>query len=113
MHHAPPTHPTPPTCRDGESHNLSWNCGAEGPTPDPAVNSLRQRQVRRWPPCPALPCICCVFLNFHALRVPVGCSQLLRPPHSLTWVQMRNLMTALLVAHGVPMINMGDEYGHT
>jgi len=32
--------------RDGESNNLSWNCGAEGPTDDPAINALRQRQVR-------------------------------------------------------------------
>jgi hypothetical protein len=24
--------------RDGESHNRSWNCGAEGPTDDPRVN---------------------------------------------------------------------------
>jgi isoamylase len=30
--------------RDGESHNRSWNCGAEGPTDDPAVNELRTRQ---------------------------------------------------------------------
>ncbi|KAL6765555.1 isoamylase [Haematococcus lacustris] len=27
--------------------------------------------------------------------------------------QMRNLCVALLVAHGVPMITMGDEYAHT
>lgn len=26
---------------------------------------------------------------------------------------MRNMAAALLVAHGVPMINMGDEYGHS
>jgi pullulanase/glycogen debranching enzyme len=26
---------------------------------------------------------------------------------------MRNLSVALLMAHGVPMITMGDEYGHT
>jgi glycogen operon protein len=32
--------------RDGESNNLSWNCGAEGPTDDPAINALRQRQTR-------------------------------------------------------------------
>jgi isoamylase len=32
--------------RDGESHNLSWNCGAEGPTDDPAVLALRARQMR-------------------------------------------------------------------
>ncbi|MPY92392.1 MAG: glycogen debranching protein GlgX [Acidimicrobiia bacterium] len=32
--------------RDGESHNRSWNCGVEGPTEDPEVVSLRQRQQR-------------------------------------------------------------------
>jgi isoamylase len=32
--------------RDGESHNRSWNCGAEGPSADPAVRSLRLRQQR-------------------------------------------------------------------
>jgi glycogen operon protein len=34
--------------RDGESHNLSWNCGAEGPTDDAAVNALRARQKRNF-----------------------------------------------------------------
>jgi isoamylase len=32
--------------RDGHSHNLSWNCGAEGPTDDPEVNAVRERQIR-------------------------------------------------------------------
>ncbi len=32
--------------RDGESHNLSWNCGVEGPTDDPAVLALREQQKR-------------------------------------------------------------------
>jgi isoamylase len=32
--------------RDGENHNLSWNCGVEGPTEDPAVLALRARQMR-------------------------------------------------------------------
>ena len=27
--------------RDGHGHNLSWNCGVEGPTDDPAVRALR------------------------------------------------------------------------
>ncbi|MFD2738017.1 glycogen debranching protein GlgX [Sulfitobacter aestuarii] len=31
---------------DGHDHNLSWNCGAEGPTDDPAINALRDRQRR-------------------------------------------------------------------
>ncbi|MBA2751672.1 MAG: glycogen debranching protein GlgX [Actinobacteria bacterium] len=34
--------------RDGESHNRSWNCGAEGPTDDPAVLDLRCRQRRNF-----------------------------------------------------------------
>jgi glycogen operon protein len=32
--------------RDGHSHNLSWNHGVEGPTEDPAIKSLRERQKR-------------------------------------------------------------------
>ncbi|MDR3036270.1 MAG: glycogen debranching protein GlgX, partial [Kitasatospora sp.] len=34
--------------RDGESHNRSWNCGAEGDTTDPAVLGLRARQQRNF-----------------------------------------------------------------
>ena len=33
---------------DGAGHNLSWNCGAEGPTGDAAVNALRRRQTRNF-----------------------------------------------------------------
>jgi isoamylase len=33
---------------DGETHNRSWNCGAEGPTDDPEVNALRARQRRNF-----------------------------------------------------------------
>jgi isoamylase len=32
--------------RDGTDDNRSWNCGAEGPTPDPEVLDLRARQSR-------------------------------------------------------------------
>jgi glycogen operon protein len=32
--------------RDGTDDNRSWNCGAEGPTDDPAVLALRARQSR-------------------------------------------------------------------
>lgn len=56
--------------RDGENHNNSWNCGAEGATGDAKVLRLRARQ-------------------------------------------MRNFSTALLLSHGIPMLTMGDEYGHT
>lgn len=57
-------------CRDGESHNLTWNCGEEGPSRKPSILRLRSRQ-------------------------------------------MRNLAMALLMAQGIPMILMGDEYGHS
>ena len=33
---------------DGESHNRSWNCGAEGETSDPGVLDLRLRQQRNF-----------------------------------------------------------------
>ncbi|MEJ7689022.1 MAG: glycogen debranching protein GlgX [Nocardioidaceae bacterium] len=33
---------------DGESHNRSWNCGAEGPTDDPDVLKIRARQQRNF-----------------------------------------------------------------
>lgn len=32
--------------RDGSDNNLSWNCGVEGPTDDPAIRTLRGRQMR-------------------------------------------------------------------
>jgi isoamylase len=33
---------------DGTDDNRSWNCGAEGPTIDPAINDLRERQKRNF-----------------------------------------------------------------
>ena len=32
--------------KDGSSDNRSWNCGVEGPTDDPEINKLRERQIR-------------------------------------------------------------------
>jgi glycogen operon protein len=34
--------------RDGINDNLSWNCGVEGESSDPAVEALRNRQVRNF-----------------------------------------------------------------
>ncbi|MGA8044359.1 MAG: glycogen debranching protein GlgX [Terracidiphilus sp.] len=56
--------------RDGADDNRSWNCGVEGPTEDPAIESLRNRQVK-------------------------------------------NFLTATILALGVPMISMGDEIRRT
>ena len=56
--------------RDGSDDNRSWNCGVEGPTDDPAVEQLRNRQVK-------------------------------------------NLLAAVLLALGTPMLLMGDEMRRT
>jgi glycogen operon protein len=34
--------------QDGDNNNLSWNCGAEGPTDNPEILSLRERQKRNF-----------------------------------------------------------------
>ncbi len=34
--------------RDGIDDNLSWNSGAEGETDDPAINNLRERQIKNF-----------------------------------------------------------------
>ena len=33
---------------DGDNNNQSWNCGVEGPTDDPQINALRERQRRNF-----------------------------------------------------------------
>jgi len=33
---------------DGHDHNISWNCGVEGPTDDPKILALRSRQQRNF-----------------------------------------------------------------
>lgn len=57
--------------RDGENHNLSWNCGEEGVDSDNSkVNRIRSSHIR-------------------------------------------NFVVSLMLAQGVPMMHMGDEYGHS
>ena len=34
--------------RDGINENLSWNCGCEGPSDDPAIEALRERQIKNF-----------------------------------------------------------------
>lgn len=34
--------------RDGADHNLSWNCGIEGPTDDPEIERKRVRQIKNF-----------------------------------------------------------------
>lgn len=34
--------------KDGATDNRSWNCGVEGPTDDPAIEKLRNRQIKNF-----------------------------------------------------------------
>jgi glycogen operon protein len=34
--------------RDGHDHNISWNCGHEGPTDNPEILALRRRQAKNF-----------------------------------------------------------------
>jgi glycogen operon protein len=34
--------------RDGSHYNLSWNCGVEGPSTDPQIEHLRNRQIKNF-----------------------------------------------------------------
>jgi isoamylase len=34
--------------QDGDNNNMSWNCGAEGPTDDPKIETLRRKQRRNF-----------------------------------------------------------------
>jgi isoamylase len=40
--------------RDGADDNRSWNCGVEGPTDDPEIEKLRNRQVKNLLSCTML-----------------------------------------------------------
>jgi len=46
--------------RDGANDNRSWNCGVEGPSADPRVEALRNRQIRN-----------CLTVTLLALGVPM------------------------------------------
>jgi glycogen operon protein len=46
--------------RDGADDNRSWNCGVEGPTDDPAIDRLRNRQAKNF-----------LTVNMLALGVPM------------------------------------------
>src|SRR4029078_2587890 len=46
--------------RDGSDFNMSWNCGVEGPTDDPAIEAIRRRQVKNF-----------LVVNLLSLGVPV------------------------------------------
>ena len=66
--------------RDGTDDNNSWNCGAEGPTDDPAITRCRERQKRNFLATLLLSqgCRCC-WRGDEIGRTPAGQQQRLLP----------------------------------
>jgi isoamylase len=49
--------------RDGSNDNASWNCGFEGPTQDPDVVALRDRQAKNFVACSRWEPRCCPWVT--------------------------------------------------
>lgn len=98
--------------RDGSNDNFSWNCGAEGETGDEGINvrpcslAIHVTYDFTHPPCEGRPhIILSSFLlpHIHSLMPGTCHMQFMRQK------QMKNMMVALLVSNGIPMVLMGDE----
>ena len=73
--------------RDGESHNRSWNSGAEGPTDDPQVRALRARQQRNFIATLLLSQGVPMLLNGDELgRTQLGNNNTYAQDSELTWI---------------------------
>ncbi len=75
--------------RDGNDQNLSWNCGVEGPTSDPAIEALRARQVRNFLALDLLAMGAPMLLmGDEVRRTQLGQQQRLRPRRSAELVRL-------------------------
>lgn len=83
--------------RDGDDHNRSWNFGVEGPTDDPEINHMRDRQKRNF--------LTTLFLSQGVPMLTAG-DELGRTQHGnnnaychdneLSWINWDNIDTGLL-----------------
>ena len=92
---------------DGEAHNLSWNCGFEGEGVLVSEGKEQQQPASSLSPSSSSSPFAA------AVTTPINSASELASVSRLRSRQARNLAAALLLSHGVPMIHMGDEYGHT
>ncbi len=80
--------------RDGTDDNNSWNCGAEGPTSDPAIAELRERQRRNlWSTLilsQGVPMICA---GDELGRTQKGNNNAYCQDNELTWIDWRGAET--------------------
>jgi isoamylase len=76
--------------RDGSNDNLSWNCGVEGDTDDPAVLALRERQIRNFAvilmTSQGVPMI---LAGDEARRTQRGNNNAYRQDNEISWVDWR------------------------
>ena len=71
--------------RDGMNDNVSWNCGAEGPSDDPNIEALRTRQVKNF-----------LTLNILAVGTPMLLmgDECVRPSEATTMRTVRTMRSA-------------------
>ena len=92
--------------RDGSDANWSWNCGAEGPTDDPAVLAIRSRQVRN---------LIATLMVSQGVPMILGGDEFLRTQHgnNNAWCQDNPLELGRLVAAGaerrLPPVRPDDD----
>ncbi|HET8699002.1 MAG TPA: glycogen debranching protein GlgX, partial [Gammaproteobacteria bacterium] len=96
--------------RDGESHNLSWNCGAEGPTDDQSINELRARQKRNFLATLLLSQGVPMLLAGDELgRTQRGNNNTYCQDNELSWVDWRNADDAL-IAFTAELISLRKQH---
>jgi isoamylase len=83
--------------RDGTDDNRSWNCGAEGPTDDAAVNELRGRQQRNLLATVLLSQGCPMFLHGDEMgRTQQGNNNCYCQDQPLSWMDWNSVDAEML-----------------
>ena len=80
--------------RDGHNDNRSWNCGAEGPTADPAIEQLRRRQVRNMLAITTLSLgVPMLLMGDEMRRTQLGNNNAYCQDNEFSWLNWNNLTT--------------------
>ncbi|GAA2879924.1 glycogen operon protein GlgX homolog [Actinoplanes cyaneus] len=88
--------------RDGESHNRSWNCGAEGETEDAEIIVLRERQKRNFLATMLLSQGVPMLLHGDELgRTQQGNNNVYCQDNELSWVDWENAREEDVLTHFV------------
>jgi isoamylase len=92
--------------RDGADDNRSWNCGAEGPSDDPAVEKLRNRQVKNFLTITMLSAgIPMILMGDEVRRTQFGNNNAYCQDNEISWFDWRLLAKHADVQRFVTLLN--------